>query len=305
MQNNHRTGVPAIAGHSLAVVGNWAATNPGASNSAPAPPPLSGAPRGKHSVKLVTRVVSDYALAANPKPIERATAVTPKTETRDSIDRQVRGLLKKKAAVMVQEHMALRTEYIRLGAELRAALVPLELSLKSFLQMSQEELAEYYAGILQGGSRPAINFTELLGKGGKIPPIYKDPRDPQNTWTGRGNKPRWVVDYLTKHPRASLDALLIDKRLVGKGTSKRALPAVYAHPTIAALTWTGRGHMPTWIKSYLQENPGAKLASLRIPGAKLAPPTEASKRAKKATSARRSVAKKVAKKSPGARKASR
>lgn len=37
-------------------------------------------------------------------------------------------------------------------------------------------------------------------KGGKgsVAPKYRNPKDPSQTWTGRGRKPRWVADHLEK-----------------------------------------------------------------------------------------------------------
>ena len=34
------------------------------------------------------------------------------------------------------------------------------------------------------------------GKTGVVPPKYRNPNNPQETWTGRGRKPRWVVALL-------------------------------------------------------------------------------------------------------------
>jgi len=30
----------------------------------------------------------------------------------------------------------------------------------------------------------------------KVAPVYRDPENPENTWTGRGRKPRWLVAAL-------------------------------------------------------------------------------------------------------------
>ncbi len=30
---------------------------------------------------------------------------------------------------------------------------------------------------------------------GKVAPKYRDPADPDNTWTGRGKQPRWLAAY--------------------------------------------------------------------------------------------------------------
>ena len=42
-----------------------------------------------------------------------------------------------------------------------------------------------------------LSLEEVLGKGrkgkGSVAPKYRDPKNPGNTWTGRGRMPRWRV----------------------------------------------------------------------------------------------------------------
>lgn len=38
-------------------------------------------------------------------------------------------------------------------------------------------------------------------KGSKVPAKYKNPADPEQTWTGRGVKPVWLRDLLSKGRR--------------------------------------------------------------------------------------------------------
>lgn len=42
-----------------------------------------------------------------------------------------------------------------------------------------------------------FDINELFGKGrkgkGSVPPKYRDPKNSENTWTGRGRMPRWMV----------------------------------------------------------------------------------------------------------------
>jgi DNA-binding protein H-NS len=40
-----------------------------------------------------------------------------------------------------------------------------------------------------------FEIEELFGRGrrGKVPVKYRDPKNPENTWTGRGLTPRWLV----------------------------------------------------------------------------------------------------------------
>lgn len=41
------------------------------------------------------------------------------------------------------------------------------------------------------GTGPAVNKP-------KSPPKYRNPKDPEKTWTGKGRKPGWIVDALAK-----------------------------------------------------------------------------------------------------------
>jgi DNA-binding protein H-NS len=47
------------------------------------------------------------------------------------------------------------------------------------------------------------------GKGGKVAPKYRDPKNPANTWTGRGRMPRWLA-AVTKGSKAKLQDYLIE-----------------------------------------------------------------------------------------------
>lgn len=57
-----------------------------------------------------------------------------------------------------------------------------------------------------------LSLEEVLGKGrkgkGSVAPKYRDPKNPDNTWTGRGRMPRWMV-AATKSGKASKDDYLI------------------------------------------------------------------------------------------------
>ena len=57
-----------------------------------------------------------------------------------------------------------------------------------------------------------FEIHELFGKGrkgkGSVAPKYRDPKNPDNTWTGRGRMPRWMV-AATKGGKSSKDDFLI------------------------------------------------------------------------------------------------
>ena len=58
-----------------------------------------------------------------------------------------------------------------------------------------------------------LTLDEVLGKGrrkgkGSVAPKYRDPKSPENTWTGRGRMPRWMVGA-TKGGKAKKEDFLI------------------------------------------------------------------------------------------------
>ena len=57
-----------------------------------------------------------------------------------------------------------------------------------------------------------FDIRDLFGKGrkgkGSVPPKYRDPKNPENTWTGRGRMPRWMV-AATKGGKANKESFLI------------------------------------------------------------------------------------------------
>jgi DNA-binding protein H-NS len=57
-----------------------------------------------------------------------------------------------------------------------------------------------------------LTLDEVFGKGrkgkGSVAPKYRDPKNPENTWTGRGRMPLWMV-AATKGNKAKKDDFLI------------------------------------------------------------------------------------------------
>jgi DNA-binding protein H-NS len=57
-----------------------------------------------------------------------------------------------------------------------------------------------------------LSLDEVLGKArkgkGSVAPKYRDPKNPENTWTGRGRMPLWMV-AATKGNKAKKDDFLI------------------------------------------------------------------------------------------------
>ena len=62
-----------------------------------------------------------------------------------------------------------------------------------------EELFGTGAGASAGTRAPRGTATKKTRKSiGKVPPKYRDPADPENTWTGRGKQPRWLAAQTAK-----------------------------------------------------------------------------------------------------------
>ena len=57
-----------------------------------------------------------------------------------------------------------------------------------------------------------LTLDEVFGRGrkgkGSVAPKYRDPKNPENTWTGRGRMPRWMV-AATKGSKAKKEDFLI------------------------------------------------------------------------------------------------
>ena len=76
-------------------------------------------------------------------------------------------------------------------------------------------------------------------------PVYRDPDNPFNTWTGIGKRPAWLT--------AKLDAGISLEAMKMQGV---------ADPRNAENTWSGTGRRPTWLKELLDS--GLSLDDLKI-----------------------------------------
>ena len=45
-------------------------------------------------------------------------------------------------------------------------------------------------------SRTGLHARPHALKGRKLPALYRNPKNPKETWAGRGNRPRWLVAAL-------------------------------------------------------------------------------------------------------------
>jgi DNA-binding protein H-NS len=77
-----------------------------------------------------------------------------------------------------------------------------------------------------GGAAPAKRGRKAAGKPGpkpgrklgKVPPKYRNPANPAETWTGRGKQPRWLAEQVGKGKK-------VEDFLIAGGAAKSAAPA--------------------------------------------------------------------------------
>ncbi|MBO9466266.1 H-NS histone family protein [Pelagimonas phthalicica] len=84
-----------------------------------------------------------------------------------------------------------REELSQLIADATKALKTVDARRKAEAKIAAEKVAKEFG----------YSLDEILNAGGKTTkgaPKYANPADPSQTWTGRGRKPKWVVDALAK-----------------------------------------------------------------------------------------------------------
>jgi DNA-binding protein H-NS len=93
-------------------------------------------------------------------------------------------------------------ELSQLRSQIDRLMVEKQSSERSALRQKMADLARDHG----------LSLDEVLGKGrkgkGSVAPKYRDPKNPENTWTGRGRMPLWMV-AATKGNKAKKDDFLI------------------------------------------------------------------------------------------------
>jgi DNA-binding protein H-NS len=78
-------------------------------------------------------------------------------------------------------------ELAELRVQVDRAMVEKQNSERAALRNKMAEMAKQHG----------LSIDELFGKGrkgkGSVAPKYRDPKNPQNTWSGRGRMPRWLT----------------------------------------------------------------------------------------------------------------
>lgn len=81
--------------------------------------------------------------------------------------------------------------------EMRDLRVRLDRAINSYEDRKRREAM---SAIEEAAREHGFNLAELTGskpkKTGSVAPKYANPADPTMTWTGRGRKPKWVLESL-------------------------------------------------------------------------------------------------------------
>ena len=74
------------------------------------------------------------------------------------------------------------------------------------------ERAEVRQKLIDTALAAGFDIHELFGRGrkgkGSVAIKYRDPKNPENTWTGRGRMPRWMA-VVTKGGKATKEDFLV------------------------------------------------------------------------------------------------
>jgi DNA-binding protein H-NS len=78
------------------------------------------------------------------------------------------------------------------------------------IEKQNSERAEVRQKAIAMARAHGFELDELFGKGGKdkVAVKYRDPKNPANTWTGRGRMPRWLT-AATKGGKAKKEDFLV------------------------------------------------------------------------------------------------
>ena len=81
------------------------------------------------------------------------------------------------------------------------------------IEKQNSERSEVRQKLTEMATQAGFDITELFGRGrkgkGTVAVKYRDPKNAENTWTGRGRMPRWMV-AATKGGKAKKEDFLIE-----------------------------------------------------------------------------------------------
>lgn len=90
-------------------------------------------------------------------------------------------------------------DLIQLQKDLVPAIKQRQRKEKTSLRKQMEELAKKSGFTFD----EVISTTKTNKKMSKVKPKYANPKNPEQTWTGRGRKPKWVEEALSKKKKLS------------------------------------------------------------------------------------------------------
>lgn len=111
-------------------------------------------------------------------------------------------MAKEKKAEM--EHQKIQATLLELPLEELVALkTGLDALIKQRQRERQKDLYNQMLSIVQGAGFETVEAfvssqsrSPRSDKGVRLPPKYQNPKNPQQTWSGKGRKPGWVVTHL-------------------------------------------------------------------------------------------------------------
>lgn len=123
----------------------------------------------------------------------------------DSLKQLQQRIMEAQVEKLLQDHADAKREYNALLERVGEKVLPFGLTSVKFLTMTPQQLQKHLMQVARGeapsfvggGNRP-IN---------RVPPRYRNPANPDETWTGRGNRPGWVKAHV--EAGGKLESILI------------------------------------------------------------------------------------------------
>lgn len=120
----------------------------------------------------------------------------------------LRDLQKRIASRMAKETAkeleSLRNEYAVLMQRITEAAAPYGLTPRKLLASTPAQVLQ----ALESSADEAPAAAPRRRKRSAVEPKYRNPSNAAQTWSGRGNRPAWVTQWLAKHPNGKMTDLL-------------------------------------------------------------------------------------------------
>lgn len=132
------------------------------------------------------------------------------------IDRQIQDLIEQKVKLEHEKLLPLRKQYIEVVEAIGKAVAPHGLTAAKYLAMSHDQATRF---MLDQAYQTHTGTPPVTRRKMKVPPKYRHPKNKELTWTGRGNSPIWVREYLDAG--GTLEKLLIDPAAAKKSAARK------------------------------------------------------------------------------------